>query len=27
LEKDTKGDLLADAHKILNRWNSYSCHL
>jgi hypothetical protein len=25
--KDKRGDLLADPHKILNRWNNYFCQL
>jgi hypothetical protein len=25
LEKDEKGDLLADPHKIVNRWMYYFC--
>jgi hypothetical protein len=25
--KDERGDLLADPHKILNRWNNYFCQL
>jgi hypothetical protein len=27
LVKDEKGDLLADPHKILNRWRNYFCQL
>jgi hypothetical protein len=27
LVKDESGDLLADPHKILNRWKSYVCQL
>jgi hypothetical protein len=27
LVKDEKGDLLADPHKILNRWKNYFCEL
>jgi hypothetical protein len=27
LAKDEKGDLLADPHKILNRWKNYFCQL
>jgi hypothetical protein len=27
LVKDERGDLLADAHKILNRWKNYFCEL
>jgi hypothetical protein len=27
LVKDEKGDLLADPHKIVNRWMNYFCHL
>jgi hypothetical protein len=27
LLKDEKGDLLADPHKILNRWKNYFCQL
>jgi hypothetical protein len=27
LVKDEKGDLLADAHKIVNRWMEYFCEL
>jgi hypothetical protein len=25
--KDERGDLLADPHKIMNRWKNYFCHL
>jgi hypothetical protein len=25
--KDERGDLLADPHKILNRWKNYFCQL
>jgi hypothetical protein len=27
LEKDEKGDLIADRHKIFNRWKNYLCQL
>jgi hypothetical protein len=27
LVKDEKDDLLADLHKIVNRWMNYFCHL
>jgi hypothetical protein len=27
LVKDKRGDLLADPHKILNRWKNYFCQL
>jgi hypothetical protein len=27
LVKDERGDLVADPHKILNRWNNYFCQL
>jgi hypothetical protein len=27
LEKDERGDLLADPHKIVNRWKNYFCQL
>jgi hypothetical protein len=27
LAKDERGDLLADPHKILNRWKNYFCQL
>jgi hypothetical protein len=27
LIKDERGDLLADSHKILNRWKNYFCQL
>jgi hypothetical protein len=27
LVKDVKGDLLADHHRILNRWKNYFCQL
>jgi hypothetical protein len=27
LVKDERGDLLADPHKILNRWKNYFCQL
>jgi hypothetical protein len=27
LEKDERGDLLADPHKIFNRWKNYFCQL
>jgi hypothetical protein len=27
LVKDERGDLLADLHKILNRWKNYFCQL
>jgi hypothetical protein len=27
LVKDERGDLLADSHKILNRWKNYFCQL
>jgi hypothetical protein len=27
LVKDDRGDLLADPHKILNRWKNYFCQL
>jgi hypothetical protein len=27
LVKDEKGDLLADPHKIVNRWMNYLCQL
>jgi hypothetical protein len=27
LVKDKRGDLLADSHKILNRWKNYFCQL
>jgi hypothetical protein len=27
LVKDEKGDLVADPHKILNRWKNYFCQL
>jgi hypothetical protein len=27
LVKDKRGDLLADPHKILNRWKNYFCHV
>jgi hypothetical protein len=27
LIKDERGDLLADPHKILNRWKNYFCQL
>jgi hypothetical protein len=27
LGKEEKGDLLADPHKILNRWKNYFCRL
>jgi hypothetical protein len=27
LVKDQRGDICADPHKILNRWNNYFCQL
>jgi hypothetical protein len=27
IEKDEKGDILADPHKIVNRWMNYFCQI